>query len=399
MARAILLVALVGCGDATTVQVTWTIETSEALRASGARLYVAIHEGSCDARGALRHEELYGPDDTPREPPLLDAGGHAFVAQLRDGECAVLAEGCTDYGGGAEVLVTLAPSSASCARFCEPALCREVVDAGTDVDDSGAPADAGLECGSIPGVVLEGGGAHTCMLAPGGEMLCWGNAARGQLGYGEAIGFDVLPRLVDDVPDIRHLATGQLHTCAIDEDGDLRCAGAAPFATFDGLGDDVSELTEIDTSRAWTALAAGYRATCAAGDGALRCWGESDAQLAASGLTLATFSMGDGFGCGFDTARVPTCWGDNSRGQLGRDVCSDCGDPIRPLPFVAQLVAVSAGRSHVCGIREVGAALTLSCWGANERGQLGTGDTDDRDRITRVGTRDQWLAVVSAHPC
>src|SRR4051794_7124821 len=46
-------------------------------------------------------------------------------------------------------------------------------------------------------------------------------------------------------------------------------------------------------------------------------------------------------------------------------------------------------------------ATTLSCWGNNANGQLGTGDTSNRYRPTLIGSASDWASVVpgSSHTC
>lgn len=59
---------------------------------------------------------------------------------------------------------------------------------------------------------------------------------------------------------------------------------------------------------------------------------------------------------------------------------------------------IAGGSEHSCGILEDG---TLWCWGGNRRGQLGTGDTNDRERPARVGEAQDWIAIDagSEHTC
>jgi alpha-tubulin suppressor-like RCC1 family protein len=95
------------------------------------------------------------------------------------------------------------------------------------------------------------------------------------------------------------------------------------------------------------------------------------------------------------------CWGDNLAGQLG--------NPAEPklthLPpvLVAQLteaVAIDCGFRHCCALAE-GKAY---CWGSNAYGQLGLGDTADRDApaalpvddVVAVSTRRDSTCVLTS---
>lgn len=61
--------------------------------------------------------------------------------------------------------------------------------------------------------------------------------------------------------------------------------------------------------------------------------------------------------------------------------------PARAATTYAQ---IDSGSMHTCA---VGADGSLWCWGVNWYGQLGLGDTTDRDRPTRVGTARNWASV------
>lgn len=79
------------------------------------------------------------------------------------------------------------------------------------------------------------------------------------------------------------------------------------------------------------------------------------------------------------------CWGDNSTGQLGLDRQTICvGDepgemgtflPAVDLGTDAEPVGVAVGAYHACALLSDG---RVKCWGHNEVGQLGYGDTEGR---------------------
>jgi len=69
-----------------------------------------------------------------------------------------------------------------------------------------------------------------------------------------------------------------------------------------------------------------------------------------------------------------------------------------PAFAAAAWLTVDTGGAHACGIQQDG---SLWCWGANESGQLGLGDTTDRSVPTQVGTPLDWASVAagSSHTC
>ncbi len=82
------------------------------------------------------------------------------------------------------------------------------------------------------------------------------------------------------------------------------------------------------------------------------------------------------------------CWGDDSRGQVGRPTTKVIGDPValfytRPVAVAQGLafVTLAAGSTYSCGLTAAGAAY---CWGDNQFGQLGSGNTDDSWRPVAV---------------
>ena len=94
---------------------------------------------------------------------------------------------------------------------------------------------------------------------------------------------------------------------------------------------------------------------------------------------LSTASIGSTFGCLVYQAGPTLCWGDNGSGQLGRgnvaildnvpDTSVDLG-----LVGVAGPGEIAAGEKHVC----VSVSGNVKCWGNNDFGQLGLGDTRTR---------------------
>ena len=67
------------------------------------------------------------------------------------------------------------------------------------------------------------------------------------------------------------------------------------------------------------------------------------------------------------------CWGDDSVGQLG-DAGAAAGAPLLPTPVagLTQIKSISASWQHACALTTGG---QVSCWGANNRGQIGDGTT------------------------
>ncbi|MGB0628952.1 MAG: hypothetical protein ACPGN8_06730, partial [Candidatus Thalassarchaeaceae archaeon] len=109
--------------------------------------------------------------------------------------------------------------------------------------------------------------------------------------------------------------------------------------------------------------------------GDLYCW--NDGQLVATpmpaGRAAISVSSDDGHQCAIMDDGSLYCWGSNDHGQLGIGNTIDQSAPANvPNPGGpnASFTQVSAGPRHTCAIIDDGRAY---CWGANEYGQLGIG--------------------------
>jgi alpha-tubulin suppressor-like RCC1 family protein len=111
---------------------------------------------------------------------------------------------------------------------------------------------------------------------------------------------------------------------------------------------------------------------------------------------IADVALGDAHGCAVSAARL-YCWGDNEFGQLG------LGDTLeRHAPTLLDVDGsfrqVTAGARHSCALDDLG---RVACWGDNDRGQLGVGDRDPRSVPTFVTLTDRAALVTSdfTHTC
>lgn len=83
-------------------------------------------------------------------------------------------------------------------------------------------------------------------------------------------------------------------------------------------------------------------------------------------------------------------WGSDSDGILGNGDAN--GDVTVPTQIASERLwrAVNAGSGAIMAIALDG---TLWGWGTNTYGNLGTGDTDDREAPVQIGTDDDWAQV------
>ena len=69
---------------------------------------------------------------------------------------------------------------------------------------------------------------------------------------------------------------------------------------------------------------------------------------------------------------------------------ADGGETRNDHPRTSDAEKLSAGGSHTCAVLADG---SLWCWGRNNWGQLGLGDTTNRSSATRVGSASDWRSV------
>ncbi len=286
-------------------------------------------------------------------------------------------------------------------------------------------------------IEVAAGNNHTCALLDNGSVKCWGYNLYGQLGLGDtAFRGDDPGEMGDNLPAVP-LGTGRTataivasiaHTCALLDDGSVKCwgyngDGGLGQGHANDLGDQPGEMGDalppvsLGAGRTATAISSGGTFTCALLDNAtVKCWGyNSEGQLGLGdtdhrgdnagemGDDLPTVDLGTG-----RTATVVTssryhtcalldddsvkCWGFNLQGELGQgdtahrgDGPGEMGDNLAPVDLGTgrTAVALTGGELHTCAVLD---NATVKCWGYNDFGQLGQGDTNWRgDEANEMG--------------
>ena len=145
--------------------------------------------------------------------------------------------------------------------------------------NSTSMTEPGFQEGSIfTDATLATGGTHTCAILDDGSLKCWGYNGEGQLGIGSSISHST-PQSVD-------LGTGRTavgvslgwqHTCAILDDASLNCWGMGDHGRL-GIGSTTHHNTpqsvDLGTGRTAVGVTLGDEHTCAIlDDASLKCWG------------------------------------------------------------------------------------------------------------------------------
>lgn len=157
---------------------------------------------------------------------------------------------------------------------------------GTVEDRGNEPGDLPLAPLSLTGVMeVTAGREHTCALFADRGVACWGDNDYGQLGTDDMIDRgDIGAVFNEDARDLGavvELAAGHRHTCARYDGGEVRCWGDNSRGQL-GLGTtdrqlDATAATAVLLPAAATKIVAADEHTCAIlDDGGLTCWGAGD---------------------------------------------------------------------------------------------------------------------------
>jgi len=94
-----------------------------------------------------------------------------------------------------------------------------------------------------------------------------------------------------------------------------------------------------------------------------------------------------------------SCWGNNDRGQLGDNTLTSRLAPVEVIGLSSGVLAVAAGYMHTCALMESGG---VKCWGFNRFGQLGNGEMFGRRKpVDVVGLQSGVIAIAAGgyHTC
>ena len=285
---------------------------------------------------------------------------------------------------------------------------------GTTADRS-TPVDVvGLTSGVT---AVAAGGSHTCALTAGGGVKCWGWNRYGQLGDGTTTQRSTPVDVVGLTSGVTAIAAGWSHTCALTAGGGVTCWGANSGQLGDGTTTDRSTPVDVvGLTSGVTAIAAGGSHTCAlTASGGVTCWGNNwrgqlgdgtttdrSTPVDVVGLTsgVTAIAAGGSHTCALTASGGVTCWGNNWRGQLGDGTTTDRSTPVDVVGLTSDATAIAAGEYHTCALTAGGG---VTCWGANEYGQLGDGrwTTWRSTPVDVVGLTSSVTAIAAggSHTC
>jgi alpha-tubulin suppressor-like RCC1 family protein len=259
---------------------------------------------------------------------------------------------------------------------------------------------------------VRAGHYHSCVLALGGSVKCWGYNLYGQLGDGTLTDRPTPIAVSGLTTGVTALAGGYRHTCAVTARGGLQCWG---YNGYGQVGDGSTTTRSLPTwvrglmPGASTVAASITHACRITIDGGVRCWGNNvDGDLGdgttaykrfptnVTGLTSGIVSLAVGYAgtsCAVTSAGGAKCWGMNETGQVGDGTLVDQPTPVDVVGLTSGVRALAAGERTTC-------ALTLSggvkCWGLNDNGQLGDGTATNRAAPVWVQGLSSGVASLSS---
>lgn len=285
----------------------------------------------------------------------------------------------------------------------------------------------------LPNVdVIDTGSRHTCAIDNGKRLFCMGHNTQGQLGIGSREHKDTPQRVTGFSgadSGVTSMCAGGYHTCAV-AGSKLWCWGLNYNGQLgNGSGDRGQkespqgvDLSAFPARIMPMSVSCGHKHTCATfSDSKVRCWGHnSNGQIGVrSETTESTLPLevdfpneendsvfprvvtcGSIFSCALLSDDTVSCWGANSKGELGIGPTNGNNHYTPQKTVVIEnVVSLHNGGGHCCALVP---GSNLYCWGQNNHGQLGLGDTTYRHTPEMLPRLDGGVVHVSAgsvHTC
>jgi alpha-tubulin suppressor-like RCC1 family protein len=250
-----------------------------------------------------------------------------------------------------------------------------------------------------------------------GVLRCWGDNAAGQLGDGTTIGPRTAPFVVPGLAPVAEVNPG---TCVRLTDGTVKCWGSNVYGEV-GTGVTSREPVLVPSTvlglKNAVVLAQGisnHRCVQLA-NGTVVCWGDdSSGNFDEPGKVgrpqpvpvvvhavegAKSVSIGLLFTCALFGDGSEQCTGYNLDGELGDGTVTPPRGEFRPVVGLSNAIAITCGKDHACAIL---GDRTVQCWGANDKGQLGTGSrsiAEPAPVAVKGLTNVQALSAGGLHTC
>ena len=320
---------------------------------------------------------------------------------------------------------------------------------GTSTPTNVSPSTNAVATGIASATAVVAGGDFACAI-DGGAAKCWGNASYGALGNGMSSGTYSTPQNVSTLSSgVTRITAGMFHACALTAGGNAYCWGRNNYGQI-GNGTSTSIIaTPVSVSGLVSGvldIKAGGNHTCAVtGIGVVKCWGYNFYGQIGTGTTSPTMystiqevsgllstakkvATGGNFTCVLLNDGAVQCFGYNQFGQIGvstsiatvitptvamnstygaydivagegrvcartstngfyfwgkyPDSASSNTTPTAQAAWPGGITKIADGWSHTCALMNG----SMMCWGNNNNGQIGIGNTSTQTAPVNVGS-------------
>ncbi len=246
------------------------------------------------------------------------------------------------------------------------------------------------------------GATTACAILNTNTLKCWGRNDSGEVGDGTTDNRSTPTKVNVGVgTNATSVAVGRFNTCALLNNGSVKCWG---FWGRVGIPDVrplvdvlVPTIVNLGPGNSATSIVMGDDHTCVMvnNGSSIICWGSNEygqlgvgttsykefpgpvQSLLESDQTVTSLYAGAYHTCALLSDNTFKCWGQNTHGQISLDGTSYYAQSLPTLlEFGVGKVPkiIGLGGSHSCVVLTNDDDV-LRCWGWNERGQIGNGDS------------------------
>lgn len=254
---------------------------------------------------------------------------------------------------------------------------------------------------------LAAGENHTCAIADAG-VFCWGGNTFGQIGNGSTAQA-LTPVSIPEAAGGLQMSGGFGHTCLVTAARTLKCWGRNENGEAGHLSQKTPILrpTDVPNMSNIKQVITGVRFTCVLTQaGKVQCWGRqypndpenifrpTPVEIGNLSEGVSAISGNGEHACALLQNGKVKCWGINNSGELGNGTTTNSATPVE-VTGLTNATSIAAGRYHTCAIVSGG---SVRCWGLNSQGQLGSGGYVNSSTPTTVAGLGGQASLVGAGP-